>query len=229
MKIFCVNIASRIAYFLEECGCVVSQAKYDDIDDILVTDEFETCDALILRVFNPEQIKGDLKRLRKIRATLPILGLADGVMASVPYLRIALLNAEGDALLHKDDEPELICATVRALVRRFQNRFSDLMCFGGENPLLEVDIRRNYVALAGNALRLTLHERRLLLVLAEHAGSICKRDFVESRIYPSADSLPVTNSFEVFLCRLRARFETVAPGSSVHLQTVHGLGIMLAD
>ena len=125
-------------------------------------------------------------------------------------------DAGADDYLAKPFHMEELLARLRALLRRATGHAtSELVC--GQ---VRLDGRSGRVTVAGEAVRLTSHEYRLLSYLMHHAGRIVSRGELTEHLYDQ-DFDRDSNTIEVFVGRLRKKLGVDA------IQTMRGLGYLV--
>ena len=111
---------------------------------------------------------------------------------------------------------EEVLARLRALLRRAAGHATnELQC----GPVA-LDAKSGRVTVAGEPIKLTSHEYRLLAYLMHHHGRVVSRGEIVEHLYDQ-DFDRDSNTIEVFIGRLRKKL-----GVDV-LQTVRGLGYMI--
>ena len=95
-----------------------------------------------------------------------------------------------------------------------------LVCSVPESVAL--DPRGAKVTVAGNAVRLTSHEFRVLSYLMHNRGKVVSQTELNEHIY-AEDADRDSNTVEVFIARLRRKL------GAASIETVRGLGYRMAD
>jgi two-component system OmpR family response regulator len=126
-------------------------------------------------------------------------------------------DAGADDYVAKPFHMEEVLARVRALIRRAAGHASSEIECGP----VHLDTRTGRVSVAGNPVRLTSHEYRLLSYLMHHRGRVVPRTELVEHLYEQ-DFDRDSNTIEVFVGRLRRKL-----GVDV-IQTVRGLGYRVA-
>ncbi|MFL5064795.1 MAG: response regulator transcription factor, partial [Xanthobacteraceae bacterium] len=130
--------------------------------------------------------------------------------------KVAAFQAGGVDYITKPFHLEEVLARVRALLRRSAGHAkSEFNC----GPV-RLDTRTGRVTIAGNPVKLTSHEYRLLAYLMHHAGRVVSRTELVEHLYDQ-DFDRDSNTIEVFVGRIRKKL-----GIEV-IQTVRGLGYLL--
>jgi two-component system OmpR family response regulator len=132
--------------------------------------------------------------------------------------KVAGFDAGADDYLTKPFHTEELLARLRALVRRAAGHATAALECGD----LRVDTRAARAAVAGEPVRLTSHEFRLLSYLAHHQDRVIPRTELIEHIYDQ-DFDRDSNTIEVFIGRLRKKI------GQDRIQTVRGLGYRLVD
>jgi two-component system OmpR family response regulator len=132
--------------------------------------------------------------------------------------KVAGFDAGADDYLTKPFHTEELLARLRALVRRAAGHATAALECGD----LRVDTRAARAAVAGEPVRLTSHEFRLLSDLAHHQDRVIPRTELIEHIYDQ-DFDRDSNTIEVFIGRLRKKI------GQDRIQTVRGLGYRLVD
>lgn len=123
------------------------------------------------------------------------------------------IDGGADDYVSKPFRIEEVLARIRALIRRASGTaHTELRC--GE---LVLDPRTARVTLAGEIVRLTSHEYRVLAYLMHHRGRVVGRSELIEHIY-AQDFDRDSNTVEVFVARLRRK---LGPRT---IETVRGLG-----
>jgi two-component system OmpR family response regulator len=112
---------------------------------------------------------------------------------------------------------EELLARLRALVRRATGHATSEIACGP----VQIDTRSSRVLVAGQAVKLTSHEYRLLAYLMHHQGRVVSRTELVEHLYDQ-DFDRDSNTVEVFVGRLRKKL-----GVDL-IQTVRGLGYLVA-
>ena len=123
------------------------------------------------------------------------------------------IDSGADDYVAKPFRMEEVLARLRALIRRANGQFAaELRC--GQVAL---DPRAAKVTVAGQPVRLTSHEFRVLSYLMHHRGRVVAQSELTEHIY-AQDADRDSNTVEVFIARLRRKL-----GASA-IETVRGLG-----
>ena len=130
--------------------------------------------------------------------------------------KVSGIDAGADDYVTKPFHIEEVLARVRALIRRSAGHAaSEIHC----GPVM-LDTRTSKVTLAGNPIKLTSLEFRLLSYLMHHQDKIHSRTELTEHLYDQ-DFDRDSNTIEVFVGRLRKKL------GGDHIETVRGLGYRL--
>ena len=208
------DLARSLRLSLADAGYAVDLAG--DGEEAAFLGETEPYDLIVLDLGLP--VLDGVSVLRRWRAsgvTAPVLILTarDGWAE-----KVAGFDAGGDDYLTKPfNTPELL-ARLRALLRRAAGRASASLASGG----LVLDPGAALVTLAGQPVRLTSLEYRLLHYLMMHAGRVVSRSDLIEHLYDQ-DFDRDSNTMEVIVARLRKKI------GADRIQTQRGLGYRLSD
>lgn len=156
-----------------------------------------------------------LQKWRKAGRLMPVLILTARDSWSE---KVAGFDAGADDYLAKPFYTEELLARLRALVRRAAGIASPEIEIGS----LRIDTRSSRVSNAGNPVKLTSLEYRLLAYLAHHRGRVISRTELVEHLYDQ-DFDRDSNTIEVFIGRLRKKIP------AAYIQTIRGLGYTLDD
>jgi two-component system OmpR family response regulator len=132
--------------------------------------------------------------------------------------RRAGFAAGADDYVAKPFRIEEVLARVRALIRRSRGLAQPVLSRGR----ISLDPRLASVSLAGQPVRLTAHEFRVLSYLMHHADRVIPAGELTEHIY-AHDHDRDSNTVEVFIARLRRKLGADA------IQTVRGLGYRMGS
>ena len=206
------NLNRQIVTALEQAGYAVDKAF--DGEDGGFLGETEPYDAIILDLGLPK-VDGVsvLNGWRRAGMKTPVIILTARDRWSD---KVQGFDAGADDYVTKPFHMEELLARIRALLRRATGHASsELVC----GPV-RLDTRSGRVAVAGNPVKLTSHEYRLLSYLMHHAGRIVSRAELTEHLYDQ-DFDRDSNTIEVFVGRLRKKL-----GVDL-IQTVRGLGYLI--
>ncbi|MBA4802773.1 MULTISPECIES: response regulator transcription factor [Euryhalocaulis] len=206
------DLSRQLGRALEDSGYAVDLAA--DGEDGHFLGETEPYDAIVLDLGLPK-IDGVtvLERWRREGKATPVLILTARDRWSE---KVAGFDAGADDYLTKPFHTEELLARLRALIRRAAGHATPLLEVGD----LSVDTRAARAYVAGEPIRLTSHEFKLLQYLAHHPGEVVSRGELVEHIYDQ-DFDRDSNTIEVFVGRLRKKI------GSDRIETVRGLGYRL--
>ena len=208
------NLGQQLKSTLEGAGYAIDLAT--DGEEGHFMGSTENYDAIILDLGLPE-IDGltVLDRWRKEGRTAPVLVLTARDSWSD---KVAGLDAGADDYVAKPFQSEELIARLRALIRRAAGNASAEMTAGA----VRLDTRSGKVTLAGEPVKLTAQEYKLLSYLLHHKGKVVSRTELIEHIYDQ-DFDRDSNTIEVFVTRIRKKL-----GQDV-ITTIRGLGYSLDD
>jgi two-component system, OmpR family, response regulator len=208
------NLGQQLKSTLEGAGYAVDLAE--DGEDGHYLGSTESYDAVILDLGLPV-IDGltVLDRWRKEGKTFPVLVLTARDSWSD---KVSGLDAGADDYLAKPFQTEELIARLRALIRRAAGNASAELIAGD----VRLDTRSGRVTLAGEPVKLTAQEYKLLSYLLHHKGKVVSRTELIEHIYDQ-DFDRDSNTIEVFVTRIRKKL-----GADV-ISTIRGLGYSLDD
>ena len=208
------TLARQLRQTLESSGYAVDSAHDGEEGQFL--GETESYDAVILDLGLPE-VDGltVLDRWRKAGHVMPVLVLTARDSWSD---KVAGLDAGADDYLAKPFQSEELIARLRALIRRASGNASSELVAGD----VRLDTRSGRVTLAGEPVKLTAQEYKLLSYLMHHKGKVVSRTELIEHIYDQ-DFDRDSNTIEVFVTRIRKKL-----GADV-ITTIRGLGYSLDD
>jgi two-component system OmpR family response regulator len=207
------RLSKQLAGALAEAGYAVDCATDGERADFLGTTE--TYDAVVLDLGLPK-IDGLtlLRRWREAGLTMPVLILtARGSW----HEKVQGIDGGADDYVAKPFRMEEVLARLRALIRRSSGHVSTELRCGA----IALDPRAAKVTVAGNAVRLTSHEFRVLSYLMHHRGKVVSQSELNEHIY-AEDADRDSNTVEVFIARLRRKL------GAASIETVRGLGYRMA-
>ena len=208
------TLAKQLKAALEDAGYAVDHAA--DGEDGHYLGSTESYDAVILDLGLPE-IDGltVLDRWRKEGRTTPVLLLTARDSWSD---KVAGLDAGADDYLAKPFQTEELIARLRALIRRTSGNASSELTAGD----VRLDTRSGRVTLAGDPVKMTAQEFKLLSYLMHNKGKMVSRTELIEHIYDQ-DFDRDSNTIEVFITRIRKKL-----GADI-ISTTRGLGYSLED
>jgi two-component system OmpR family response regulator len=209
-----VNLNRQIKDALTEGGYAVDTA-FDGEEGHFLGDT-EPYDAVVLDIGLP-QMDGlsVLEEWRRAGKTMPVLLLTARDRWSD---KVQGIDAGADDYVAKPFHMEELLARLRALVRRAAGHASNEIVAGP----VRLDVKAGKVTVAGQAIKLTSHELRLLSYLMHHKGKVISRTELTEHLYDQ-DFDRDSNTIEVFVGRLRKKL----PEEVIH--TVRGLGYQILE
>jgi two-component system OmpR family response regulator len=208
------TLGTQLKNTLEGAGYAVDLATDGEDGHYLGTTE--NYDAVILDLGLPVMDGLTvLDKWRKEGKTFPVLVLTARDSWSD---KVAGLDSGADDYLAKPFQTEELIARLRALIRRAAGNASAEMIAGD----VRLDTRSGRVTLAGEPVKLTAQEYKLLSYLLHHKGKVVSRTELIEHIYDQ-DFDRDSNTIEVFVTRIRKKL-----GADV-ITTIRGLGYSLDD
>jgi two-component system OmpR family response regulator len=206
------DLNRQLATALTDAGYVVDRAFDGEEGHFL--GESEPYDAVILDIGLPKMDGiSVLEAWRRAGRAMPVLILTARDRWSD---KVQGFDAGADDYVAKPFHLEEVLARIRALLRRSAGHAkSELNC-----GAVRLDTRTGRVTVAGNPVKLTSHEYRLLSYLMHHTGRVVSRSELVEHLYDQ-DFDRDSNTIEVFVGRIRKKL-----GVDV-IQTVRGLGYLL--
>ncbi len=138
---------------------------------------------------------------------------------------VAGLELGADDYVIKPIEPRVLLARIRTQIRRLQGGRTSADGMLSVGPL-EVDVASRDVSVQGEAVALTTMEFDVLLMLANHAGSVVGRDDLYTKVlgieYDGMD-----RGMDVHVSRIRRKLQK-AGFDPRRLKSVRGAGYLLA-
>src|SRR6201991_683580 len=208
------NLGQQLRNALEGAGYAVDLATDGEEGHYLGSDEQD--DAVTLDLGLPE-IDGltVLDRWRREGKTTPVLVLTARDSWSD---KVAGLDAGADDYVAKPFQTEELIARLRALIRRASGNASAELIAGD----IRLDTRSGKVTKAGEPVKLTAQEYKLLSYLLHHKGKVVSRTELIEHIYDQ-DFDRDSNTIEVFVTRIRKKL-----GQDI-ITTIRGLGYSLEE
>lgn len=208
------NLNRQLKEAFTEAGYAVDVA-FDGEEGHFLGDT-EPYDAIVLDIGLP-QMDGlsVLEEWRRAGKTTPVLLLTARDRWSD---KVQGIDAGADDYVAKPFHMEEVLARIRALVRRAAGLASNEIVSGS----VRLDSRSGKVTVAGQSVKLTSHELRLLSYLMHHKGKVISRTELTEHLYDQ-DFDRDSNTIEVFVGRLRKKLPEDC------IQTVRGLGYQIAE
>ncbi len=206
------DLSRQLKRALADAGYAVDHAA--DGEEAGFLGETEPYDVIVLDLGLPK-IDGAsvLEAWRKANVVTPVLILtARGAWSE----KVAGFDAGADDYLTKPFHTEELLARLRALVRRSAGHAAPSLAVGA----LRLDPRAARATVAGEPLRLTSLEYRMLHYMMMHQDRVISRTELVEHLYDQ-DFDRDSNTIEVFIGRVRKK---IGPD---RVQTVRGLGYRL--
>ncbi len=181
-----------------------------------------TFDLIILDVMLPGRDGIEvLSTMRRQGARTPVLLLtAKDTIGD----RVLGLDAGADDYLVKPFAFAELCARVRALLRRNQEKPATVITVAA----LEIDPIKRTVSRDGHRIELTVREFELLEYLARNHGRVVSREMLAHDVWKeSGRATPLDNVIDVHVARLRRKVDD--PFDTKLLHTVRGVGFTLNE
>ncbi len=159
------------------------------------------------------------RRLRAEKETLAILMLT---ARDEDIDKILGLELGADDYMTKPFNPRELVARVRAILRRSERSASSASQEAVHLGDLVIDPARREVTCNGQALELRTQEFEVLLVLAQNRSLVLSREQLLNQAW-GYDFYGQTRTVDVHIAQLRRKLA----GSSVHIETVTGVGYKL--
>lgn len=203
------DLNRQLATAFREAGYAVDTAE--DGEDGHFLGDTEPYDAVVLDIGLP-LLDGIsvLEKWRRDGRNMPVLLLTARDRWSD---KVQGIDAGADDYVAKPFHIEEVLARVRALVRRAAGHASNEIEVGS----IRLDTKGSKVTVAGNPVKLTSHEYRVLEYLMHHRDRVVSRTELIEHLYDQ-DFDRDSNTIEVFIGRLRKKV------SADLIETVRGLG-----
>lgn len=206
------DINRQLVSALEQAGYAVDSAQ--DGEQGWFLGDTEPYDAVVLDIGLPKKDGlSVLEEWRRAGRTMPVLILTARDRWSD---KVQGFDAGADDYVAKPFHMEEVLARLRALLRRATGHSTNELTCGS----VRLDTKSGRVVVAGQAVKLTSHEYRLLAYMMHHMGRIVSRTELVEHLYDQ-DFDRDSNTVEVFIGRLRKKL-----GVDV-IETVRGLGYRL--
>ena len=134
------------------------------------------------------------------------------------YSTVAGLDMGAIDYIAKPFRARELLARINAALRRTQGTAAQLVLGDVEIDPVSATVRKR-----GSEIVLSALEYRLLLLFAQHAGSLVSRERMRNALWDSAGEYVSDNAINVYIKRLRERIED-DPSDPKIIVTVRGLG-----
>ncbi len=132
------------------------------------------------------------------------------------------LEAGADDFISKPFTPEILLARARTVLRRGQNTRPRDSGFQYNDGRLEIDFEGRRIRLAGQLVKLTAVEFRLLVYLARNAGKVLTFDQILANVW-GVEYRGSIEHVHVFISHLRKKLQDDKK-TPRYINTVHGVG-----
>lgn len=211
------DLAGLLTARLESAGFAVDRAG--TAEDARLMAETRAYAAIILDLGLPDD--DGLAVLRDLRGRLNATPVLILTARSGVNDRVSGLNAGGDDYLVKPFSHEELIARVQALLRRPGALLGLSLKVG--NVVFDSETRETMIG--GQAQHLSSRECEILELLMRRIGRVVSKQHLEDQLFGTDDL--GSNAVEVYVHRLRRRFEKNGARAEIH--TVRGIGYMLAE
>jgi two-component system OmpR family response regulator len=209
-----LDLNRQLTAACRDAGYVVDSA-YDGEEGHFLGDT-EPYDAVILDIGLPKMDGlSVLEAWRRADRLVPVLLLTARDRWSD---KVAGIDAGADDYVAKPFHMEEVLARLRALMRRAAGRASNEIEIG----TVRLDVKAGRLTVAGNPIKLTSHEFRLIQYLMLHVDKVVSRTELVEHLYDQ-DFDRDSNTIEVFVGRLRKKM-----GIDL-IETVRGLGYRISS
>ncbi len=180
--------------------------------------ESKVPDLVLLDVVLPDGDGRDICRAwRDAGISVPVL-FVTGLTG--PDEAIAAFEAGGDGFVSKPFHVDVLCAHVRALLRRRPDSRSPQLTYAD----LQLDVPARKVVRAGKPVRLSEREFQLLAYMVQHSERVVSRGEITVRVW-DMETPPTSNVVDVCVWSLRRKIDQSFDEPLIH--TVKGLGYRL--
>lgn len=211
------DLAELLSARLESAGFAADRAA--TAGDARILTETRAYAAIILDLGLPDD--DGLTVLRDLRGRLNATPVLILTARSGVNDRVNGLNAGGDDYLVKPFSHEELIARIQALLRRPGALLGLSLKVG--NVVFDSDTRETVIG--GRPQRLSSRECEILELLMRRIGRVVSKQHLEDQLFGTDDL--GSNAVEVYVHRLRRRFEKNGARAEIH--TVRGIGYMLAE
>ena len=214
------SILKVVDYALSEAGYEVHTARDGDGAESMYS--LVKPDLVVLDVMLPGKSGLEVARDLRARTNVPIIMLS---ARGDEVDRILGLEFGADDYVTKPFSPRELASRVKAILRRSgpPSEGQTLISVGD----IEIDTLSRQVRLSDEVIQLTGSEYRILVYLAEHAGSVCSRDDILTALW---DESPVgdARAVDVHIHNIREKVEH-DPRHPQYILTVRGFGYRLKE
>ena len=207
-------IVAALSNLLESEGCeVASSSRQDEAVGLLESSSYD----LALLDVSLEQGSGFAvcAAAREKAPAMPVMFLT---ASDDEYSTVAGLDMGAIDYIAKPFRARELLARINAALRRTQGTAAQLVLGDVEIDPVSATVRKR-----GSEIVLSALEYRLLLLFAQHAGSLVSRERMRNALWDSAGEYVSDNAINVYIKRLRERIED-DPSDPKIIVTVRGLG-----
>lgn len=174
--------------------------------------------AIILDLGLPDE--DGLALLRRLRARGQVEPIVILTARGDGPARIEGLNLGADDYLAKPFLFDELQARIEAIMRRQGGYVERQLTLGN----IRLDLATREVNCDAMAIEISTRESEVLEILMRRAGHVVPKRVLEDQLFGAGDTLG-SNAVEVYVHRLRRRFETA--NAMVRIQTVRGVGYLM--
>lgn len=176
-------------------------------------------DLVILDLRMPEMDGWETCRLIRLVAQTPIIMLTS---VAQEHEVVRGLRKGADDYVTKPFSHDILLARAAALLRRSGLQVVADTTLDYDDGYLQIDFERRIVSKAGERIKLSATEFRLLRYLVDHAGRALTNESILNNVW-GEESQQNVEYVHVYLSRLRTKLEK-DPRNAQYIVTEHGLG-----
>lgn len=229
MKVLAAGLDDTTMAFMRNNGVAVEKQDINDVEELQSWLQDGFYDAGIIDLEKSGLGIYAARTLRAGKITTSMIGISTGSEDRVwGDHRAMFLENGGDDLLRGPVNPRELVASLRAVTRRFKGALLDIFEYKRGDATLKVNMTTKSVQINGFAVDLTGKELSMMLLLASTPGRVLSKEILLTQMYVEGiDDEPVMKIIDVFICKLRRKFENIHPDSAKFIETVWGRGYML--
>lgn len=209
---------------------IVPDEPFEDIADLC--DYLERFpEAVIVTDIRHSTIEGGLYLPRLVREAgylNPIVGTVDLKDETEGFneLKAKYLEQGGDDLLEAPVSPLLFRSVASAMTRRMNGRKHDILSAEINGHRVMVHVNAVVVTVDGQPIHLTGKEYAMVLALASRPGTVITKEMFLDRLYGALDDEPEIKIIDVFICKVRKKFEQLIgkDNAAELIETIWGRG-----
>jgi len=214
-----VKTVELVKLYLERDGYKVTTA-YDGIEALRLARETHP-DLIVLDLMLPGMDGFEVARSVRKESEVPIIMLT---ARTGDEDRLTGFNLGADDYVTKPFSPKELAARVRAVLRRLPGeRGPDKITYNG----LTVDFNKYEASLAGNPLKLTTVEFKILSTFIKEPGRVFSRSQLIEKTF-GYDFTGFDRTIDVHILNLRRKLEP-DPDHPKYIKTVYGAGYKLTE